>query len=90
MLQVRFAEVNRTALQPSWALFTIVRQPAARLGRPCRRRSSSAAPAFDDEHGGLVFSDFLNIFFFNAGRLRRGHQGAAADRGSSRASPSRT
>ncbi len=61
MLQVRVAEVNRKAIKelgvnlfanrPEWS------------GRSTTQQFR--APDFDDDKGGLVFSDFLNLFFFN-------------------------
>ena len=65
MLQVRFAEVNRRALtEAGLALF------ATRLRFTARGTTQQfAAPDFDDqaEEGiaGLVFGDFLNLFFFD-------------------------
>ncbi|MBM3779976.1 MAG: type II and III secretion system protein family protein [Acidimicrobiia bacterium] len=63
LLQVRFAEVSRTALQElGGSLFT---GPAGRgdfIGRVGTQQF--AEPDFDDEKG-LVFSDFLNLFAFN-------------------------
>jgi pilus assembly protein CpaC len=60
MLQVRIAEVNRRAIQelginaflikPNWAGRTTTGQ--------------FPAPDFDEQRGGLVFSDFLNLFLF--------------------------
>ena len=63
MLQVRFAEVNRKAIKEvGLALF------ATRSTFTARSTTQQfAAPAFDDfnsDVGGLVFADFLNIFFF--------------------------
>jgi len=64
MLQVRFAEVNRRALTELGANSVVTRQDYA--GRTTTQQF--AAPDFDDEQtGGLVFSDFLNLFFFNRG-----------------------
>ncbi|MBA3884542.1 MAG: type II and III secretion system protein family protein [Acidobacteria bacterium] len=62
MLQVRFAEVNRRALTELGAsLFSTRTNFTARS-----TTQQFAAPDFDDaEPGGLVFSDFLNLFFFN-------------------------
>ena len=61
MLQVRFAEVNRRALtELGLSLFANRSDFAARS-----TTQQFAAPAFDDEKG-LVFSDFLNLFFFHA------------------------
>jgi pilus assembly protein CpaC len=62
MLQVRFAEVNRRALTELGANFIVNRDDYS--GRSTTQQFS--APTIDDERtGGLVFSDFLNIFFFN-------------------------
>jgi pilus assembly protein CpaC len=62
MLQVRFAEVNRRALTELGANFIVNR--ADYSGRVATQQF--AAPNIDDEKkGGLVFSDFLNLFFFN-------------------------
>jgi pilus assembly protein CpaC len=70
MLQVRFAEVNRSALlQAGITLFTT---RAAFTSRSTTQQFQG--PSFDDSGGGaggggsvgsLVFSDFLNIFYFN-------------------------
>jgi pilus assembly protein CpaC len=62
MLQVRFAEVNRRALTELGASLFSTRPEAT--GRVTTQQF--AAPDFDDsEPGGLVFADFLNLFFFN-------------------------
>ena len=62
MLQVRFAEVNRRALTELGASFIVNRSDYA--GRVTTQQF--AAPIIDEERaGGLVFSDFLNLFFFN-------------------------
>jgi pilus assembly protein CpaC len=62
MLQVRFAEVNRRAVTELGASLFSTR--ATVTGRSTTQQF--AAPDFDDgEPGGLVFSDFLNLFFFN-------------------------
>jgi pilus assembly protein CpaC len=60
MLQVRFAEVNRRALQElGLSLF------AARSGFLARSTTQQfAAPSFDSDDA-LVFSDYLNLFFLN-------------------------
>jgi pilus assembly protein CpaC len=64
MLQVRFAEVNRSALmQAGLTLF-------GNSGRFSSRSTTQqfAAPDHDDQGGGsdgLVFTDFLNLFFFD-------------------------
>ena len=62
MLQVRIAEVNRRALQELGVnLFS------NRANATFRSTTEQfAAPAFDDQSkSGLVFSDFLNLFFFS-------------------------
>jgi pilus assembly protein CpaC len=64
LLQVRFAEVNRTAVRElGLTLF------ATRPGFTARSTTEQFPSAnFDDvagQVGGLTFSDFLNIFFFN-------------------------
>jgi pilus assembly protein CpaC len=62
MLQVRFAEVNRRALtELGVSLFVNRNRFAARS-----TTQQFAAPDFDDEKpNGLVFSDFLNLMFFD-------------------------
>jgi pilus assembly protein CpaC len=62
MLQVRFAEVNRKALtELGVSLFANRTRFAARS-----TTQQFAAPDFDDEKpNGLVFSDFLNLMFFD-------------------------
>ena len=62
MLQVRFAEVNRRALtELGVSLFANRTRFAARS-----TTQQFAAPDFDDEKpNGLVFSDFLNLMFFD-------------------------
>jgi pilus assembly protein CpaC len=60
LLQVRFAEVNRNALQEAGLALFVARQDWA-------ARSTTqqfAAPSFEDDK--LVFSDFLNLFFFQS------------------------
>ena len=64
MLQVRFAEVNRNALQQlGLTLFT------TRVGFTSRSTTQQfPAPDFDDEKpGGLEFTDFMNLFYFHRG-----------------------
>lgn len=61
MLQVRFAEVNRRAVTELGASFFAMRQDW--LARSTTQQF--AAPDFDFEKGGLVFSDYLNLFFFS-------------------------
>jgi pilus assembly protein CpaC len=60
MLQVRFAEVNRRAITELGASFFLNRPNWS--GRVTTQQF--AAPDFDDTSGGLVFSDFLNLFVF--------------------------
>ncbi len=62
MLQVRFAEVNRRTLtELGLSIFAARERFSARS-----TTQQFAGPAFDDEKpGGLVFSDFLNLFFFD-------------------------
>jgi pilus assembly protein CpaC len=63
MLQVRFAEVNRRAVTELGASFFTNRRITSRT-----TTQQFAAPDFDDsEPGGLVFSDFLNLFVFDRG-----------------------
>ena len=60
LLQVRFAEVNRNALQEAGlALFVSRQNWAARS-----TTQQFPAPNFEDDE--LVFSDFLNLFFFQS------------------------
>jgi pilus assembly protein CpaC len=62
MLQVRFAEVNRRRLTE--AGLSLFARRTDFYGRTSTQQF--AAPDFDDEKaGGLVFSDFLNLFFFD-------------------------
>jgi pilus assembly protein CpaC len=62
MLQVRIAEVNRRAVQELGVNFFVNRPNA--FGRVTTQQF--AAPDFDSQKpGGLAFSDFLNLFFFN-------------------------
>jgi pilus assembly protein CpaC len=62
MLQVRFAEVNRKKVTEAGLALFVQRSNFA--GRSTTQQF--AAPAFDDDKpGGLVFSDFLNLFFFD-------------------------
>ena len=62
MLQVRFAEVNRRTLtELGLSLFALRERFAARS-----TTQQFAAPDFDaEEESGLVFSDYLNLFFFD-------------------------
>jgi pilus assembly protein CpaC len=62
LLQVRFAEVNRRALTELGLSLIVNRERFS--GRSTTQQFS--APDFDDDvSGGLVFSDFLNLFFFD-------------------------
>jgi pilus assembly protein CpaC len=63
MLQVRFAEVNRAAMKELGASLLLNAQRFS--GRTTTQQF--AAPDFDEEGdiGSLVFSDFLNLFFFD-------------------------
>ena len=63
MLRVRFAEVSRSAMQELGVNFFATGVDNGRwFGRTTT--GQSAAPTFDD--GKLVFSDFLNLFLFDA------------------------
>lgn len=59
MLQVRFAEVNRSALKELGAAFSVNRSDWA--GRATTQQFS--APVIDQDE--TIFSDFLNLFFFS-------------------------
>ena len=59
MLQVRFAEVNRSALQELGAAYSVNRTDWA--GRATTQQF--AAPELDEDE--TIFSDFLNLFFFS-------------------------
>jgi pilus assembly protein CpaC len=63
MLQVRFAEVNRRKLTEAGLSLFLTRSRF--LGRSTTQQF--AAPDFEDENGRdkLVFSDFLNLFFWD-------------------------
>src|SRR4051794_10666801 len=61
LLQVRFAEVNRRVLQELGVNFFLNGSRFA--GRISTQQFGSAE--FNDTAGGLVFSDFLNLFFFD-------------------------
>jgi pilus assembly protein CpaC len=63
MLRVRFAEVSRSALQELGASYIVNGFQGKWFGRATTQQFS--APDFDTNEGGLVFSDFLNIFVFN-------------------------
>src|SRR3954464_1483296 len=61
MLRVRFAEVSRSAVQELGASYFLNKTNwAGRIAPP-----GVPAPVFDTDKGGLVFSDFLNLFVFN-------------------------
>jgi pilus assembly protein CpaC len=65
MLRVRFAEVSRSALQELGVNFIVNGYKGEWYGRTTTQQF--AAPDFDsDRPGGLTFSDFLNVFLFNA------------------------
>jgi pilus assembly protein CpaC len=63
MLRVRFAEVSRTAMQELGASFFAHGYKSEWSGRSAPPGVPS--PDFDTNQGGLVFSDFLNLFVFN-------------------------
>ena len=64
MLKVRFAEVSRSALQELGASFIANAYKSDWFARSTTEQF--AAPVFDsNKPGGLVFSDFLNLFLFN-------------------------
>jgi pilus assembly protein CpaC len=63
LLRVRFAEVSRSAMQElGSAYFTGPNGKGDWIARGTTQQY--AAPVFDQDKG-LVFSDFLNLFFFN-------------------------
>jgi pilus assembly protein CpaC len=64
MLRVRFAEVGRSAMQElGVSMFTGPNGAGDWLGRSTTQQYP--APTFDQDRG-LVFSDFLNLFLFDA------------------------
>jgi pilus assembly protein CpaC len=64
LLRVRFAEVSRNALtELGSSFFTGPNGYKDWMGRTTTEQF--AAPVFDTDKGGLVFSDFLNVFLFN-------------------------
>lgn len=64
LLQVRFAEVNRRALQElGISFFTGFEGYKDYVARGTTQQF--AAPDFDVDRGGLTFSDYLNLFVFN-------------------------
>jgi pilus assembly protein CpaC len=63
LLRVRFAEVSRSAMTELGAsLFTGANGYKDLIARST---PGTAAPVFDTKNGGLVFSDFLNLFLFD-------------------------
>jgi pilus assembly protein CpaC len=62
MLKVRFAEVSRSAMQELGATFFANGYKNEWIGRTAP--PGVPAPIFDD--GKMIFSDFLNLFVFNA------------------------
>ncbi|HET7219479.1 MAG TPA: pilus assembly protein N-terminal domain-containing protein [Vicinamibacterales bacterium] len=62
MLRVRFAEVSRSAMQELGATFFANGYKSEWIGRT----APPGVPAPEFEDGKLVFSDFLNLFVFNA------------------------
>jgi pilus assembly protein CpaC len=62
MLRVRFAEVSRSAMQELGATFFTNGYKSEWIGRT--QPPGVPAPEFDD--GKMIFSDFLNLFVFNA------------------------
>jgi pilus assembly protein CpaC len=65
MLRVRFAEVGRSAMQELGASLIMNQFKNDWYGRTTTQQF--AAPDFDsDKPGGLLFSDFLNLFVFNS------------------------
>jgi pilus assembly protein CpaC len=64
LLQVRFAEVNRRAIQElGVSFFTSSEGFKNYVARSSTQQF--AAPDFDTNNGGLTFSDYLNLFVFN-------------------------
>jgi pilus assembly protein CpaC len=64
LLRVRFAEVSRSALTELGAsLFTGANGYKDLIARSTTQ--GTPAPVFDTKGGGLVFSDFLNLFLFD-------------------------
>jgi pilus assembly protein CpaC len=65
MLRVRFAEVSRSAMQELGAAYIVNGYKTDWFGRATTQQFP--APDFDSKTpGGLVFSDFLNLFVFNS------------------------
>jgi pilus assembly protein CpaC len=64
LLHVRFAEVTRSALlELGAALFTGSNGYKSVVGRTTTQ--TYPAPDFDNKQGGLVFTDYLNVFLFD-------------------------
>ena len=64
LLRVRFAEVSRSAMSDlGSSFFTGTNGYKDYVGRASTQQY--AAPDFDWKNGGLVFSDYLNLFLFN-------------------------
>jgi pilus assembly protein CpaC len=64
MLRVRFAEVSRSAMQELGATF--IANGAGANDQWYGRTAPPGVPSPDFDDGRLVFSDFLNLFLFNA------------------------
>ena len=89
LLQVRFAEVNRRVLARSSACrFSLAAATTIQCAGP--RPSSSPRRASTTTPSGLVFSDFLNLFFFDRKEGIGGLLGRSRRAARSRAWPSRT
>ena len=89
MLRVRFAEVSRSAMQELGA--TLLRQRLQDEQPVARPDGAPGVPVARLRRGKLVFSDFLNLFVFNAkDNLGARHHALCRTRASSRAWPSRT
>jgi pilus assembly protein CpaC len=63
MLQVRFAEVNRRALNEVGASFIVARNDYS--GRSTTQQFAAPTENRSATENEIVFSDFLNLFFFN-------------------------
>jgi pilus assembly protein CpaC len=64
LLRVRFAEVSRSAMtELGTSLFTGANGYKDVIARSTTQQQP--APEFDTKNGGLVFSDFLNLFLFD-------------------------
>jgi pilus assembly protein CpaC len=64
LLRVRFAEVSRSALTELGSSF-FTQSDGYKDWVARTSTQQFAAPDFDTDQGGLVFSDFLNLFVFN-------------------------